>query len=120
SLSQFYGIEIEDFAVDVTRLSLWIAEHQMNKILEEKVDDAVRPLLPLQSAGAIVCGNALRLDWEEVMPHHKDEEVYIFGNPPYIGSRNQTKENKLEMSEIFFKMKDYKKLDYVCSWYYIA
>ena len=120
NLSQFYGIEIEDFAVDVTRLSLWIAEHQMNKILEEKVDDAVRPLLPLQSAGAIVCGNALRLDWEEVMPHNKDEEVYIFGNPPYLGAKLQSKDQKMDLAHIFGEKVQYKKLDYISGWFYKA
>lgn len=120
NLSQFYGIEIEDFAVDVTRLSLWIAEHQMNKILEEKVNDAVRPLLPLQSAGAIVCGNALRLDWEEVMPHHKDEEVYIFGNPPYLGAKLQSKDQKMDLAHIFGEKVQYKKLDYISGWFYKA
>ena len=87
TLDQFYGIEIEDFACDVTRLSLWIAEHQMNRRLEEEVHNAVRPTLPLQKAGAIVCGNSLRLDWEEILPHDRDDEVYLFGNPPYLGSR---------------------------------
>ncbi|RBR28488.1 DNA methyltransferase [Enterococcus cecorum] len=118
SLSQFYGIEIEDFAVDVTRLSLWIAEHQMNKILEEKVNDAVRPLLPLQSAGAIVCGNALRLDWEEVMPHHKDEEVYIFGNPPYLGARRQSSAQKEDMNKYVFEgISGANMLDYISCWF---
>ncbi len=118
SLSQFYGIEIEDFAVDVTRLSLWIAEHQMNKILEEKVNDAVRPLLPLQSAGAIVCGNALRLDWEEVMPHNKDEEVYIFGNPPYLGARRQSSAQKEDMNKYVFEgISGANMLDYISCWF---
>lgn len=84
TLDQFYGIEIDDFACDTTRLSLWIAEHQMNIKLNEEVDRAVRPTLPLQHAGAIVCGNALRIDWDEVLPHKKDDEVYLFGNPPHI------------------------------------
>ena len=79
TLDQFYGIEIDDFACDVTRLSLWIAEHQMNKLLEKEIDNAVRPTLPLQHAGAIVCGNALRIDWNEVLPHEKGDEVYLFG-----------------------------------------
>lgn len=118
NLSQFYGIEIEDFAVDVTRLSLWIAEHQMNKILEEKVDDAVRPLLPLQSAGAIVCGNALRLDWEEVMPHNKDEEVYLFGNPPYLGARRQSSTQKEDMNKyVFDGISGANMLDYISCWF---
>ncbi|MDF7683341.1 class I SAM-dependent DNA methyltransferase [Lactobacillus sp. ESL0679] len=117
TLDQFYGIEIDDFACDVTRLSLWIAEHQMNVKLHEEIADAVRPTLPLQHAGAIICGNALRLDWNEILPHKADDEVYLFGNPPYIGSRNQTKDNKLDLKMVFKDNVKYKKLDYVCSWY---
>lgn len=94
TLSQFYGIEIDDFACDVTRLSLWIAEHQMNKQLQQEIDNAVRPTLPLQHAGAIVCDNALRIDWNEVLPHEKDDEVYLFGNPPYLGYTRQSKDQK--------------------------
>lgn len=117
TLDQFYGIEIEDFACDVTRLSLWIAEHQMNKQLHKEIADAIRPTLPLQHAGAIVCGNALRIDWNEVLPHQKGDEVYLFGNPPYVGSKNQTPENKQDMLKLFSGVKNYKKLDYVSSWY---
>ncbi|MFR0571219.1 class I SAM-dependent DNA methyltransferase [Ligilactobacillus salivarius] len=116
TLDQFYGIEIDDFACDTTRLSLWIAEHQMNIKLNEEVDRAVRPTLPLQHAGAIVCGNALRIDWDEVLPHKKDDEVYLFGNPPYLGgglSVDQKKDMKLVCGEI----KNYKMLDYVACWF---
>ena len=101
SLDQFYGIEIEDFACDVTRLSLWIAEHQMNVKLHQEIKDAVRPTLPLQKAGAIVCGNALRLDWNEVLPHVEDDEVYLFGNPPYLGARRQSSYQKEDLSIVF-------------------
>lgn len=119
TLDQFYGIEIEDFACDVTRLSLWIAEHQMNKRLHEEIADAVRPTLPLQHAGAIVCGNALRIDWNEVLPHEKDDEVYLFGNPPYLGSSLQNKEQKLDLKALadLYSVKGYKKLDYVSGWF---
>ena len=98
TLDQFYGIEIDDFACDVTRLSLWIAEHQMNKQLEKEIDNAVRPTLPLQHAGAIVCGNALRIDWKAVLLHRKKDEVYLFGNPPYLGAKKQNKEQKYDLS----------------------
>ncbi|WP_396583535.1 class I SAM-dependent DNA methyltransferase [Lactobacillus delbrueckii] len=117
TLDQFYGIEIEDFACDVTRLSLWIAEHQMNVKLHQEIKDAVRPTLPLQKAGAIVCGNALRLDWNEVLPHDKDDEVYLFGNPPYLGSSLQDKEQKEDMKLTVGSVVDgYKKLDYITGW----
>ena len=114
SLAQFYGIEIEDFACDVTRLSLWIADHQMNKELTSRFHDVLRPTLPLQKAGAIVCGNALRLDWEEILPHEKDDEVYLFGNPPYLGARLQTKNQKEDLKNVVGeKVKGVNSLDYI-------
>lgn len=117
TLEQFYGIEIDDFACDVTRLSLWIAEHQMNKQLHKEIADAVRPTLPLQHAGAIVCGNALRIDWNEVLPHEKDDEVYLFGNPPYLGAKIQSKEQKEDLKVGLNSVKGYKKLDYIAGWF---
>lgn len=118
TLDQFYGIEIDDFACDVTRLSLWIAEHQMNKLLEKEIDNAVRPTLPLQHAGAIICGNALRIDWDKVLPHKKDEEVYLFGNPPYLGYPKQDKQQKQDMENVFLNTNiKYKKLDYITCWF---
>lgn len=117
TLDQFYGIEIEDFACDVTRLSLWIAEHQMNRRLEEEVHNAVRPTLPLQKAGAIVCGNSLRLDWEEILPHDRDDEVYLFGNPPYLGARKQSKDQKDDIKSVCGNMKGFNSLDYIAGWF---
>ena len=117
TLDQFYGIEIDDFACDVTRLSLWIAEHQMNKRLEEEVYNAVRPTLPLQKAGAIVCGNSLRLDWEEILPHCRDDEVYLFGNPPYLGARKQSKDQKDDIKSVCGNMKGFNSLDYIAGWF---
>ena len=93
-LSQFYGIEIDDFAHDVAMLSLWIADHQMNIELKERLQNAFRNTLPLQKVGAIRCANSLKISWEEVCPHTKDEEVFIFGNPPYLGAKLQDKEKK--------------------------
>ena len=117
TLDQFYGIEIDDFACDVTRLSLWIAEHQMNVKLHEQISDAVRPTLPLQQAGAIVCGNALRIDWNEVLPHKKNDEVYLFGNPPYLGSKLQNKEQREDLKQALWTNSRYKKLDYISGWF---
>lgn len=117
TLDQFYGIEIDDFACDVTRLSLWIAEHQMNKQLHKEIADAIRPTLPLQHAGAIVCGNALRIDWNQVLPHQKDDEIYLFGNPPYLGAKFQSKEQKEDLKEALFANAKYKKLDYITGWF---
>lgn len=123
TLDQFYGIEIDDFACDVTRLSLWIAEHQMNVKLHEELQDAVRPTLPLQHAGDIVCGNALRLDWNEILPHKADDEVYLFGNPPYLGAygSKQKKQHKEDMKIVFSNYGgNYKGLDYICCWFILG
>lgn len=120
TLDQFYGIEIDDFACDVTRLSLWIAEHQMNKILEKEVNNAIRPTLPLQHVGAIVCGNALRINWNDVLPHEKDDEVYLFGNPPYLGYSLQDKEQKKDIRNVFEQMKNCGFLDYISGWFKLA
>lgn len=120
TLDQFYGIEIDDFACDITRLSLWIAEHQMNIKLREEIDNAVRSTLPLQHAGAIVCGNALRLDWEKILPHRKDDEVYLFGNPPYLGHSKQSKIQKKEVRDTFLNIKGNGYLDYISCWFYLG
>jgi hypothetical protein len=83
-LSNFYGIELDDFAHEVAILSLWLAEHQMNQLFLSEFGN-VKPALPLTSTGNIVQGNACRLDWEVVCPKGKEDEIYILGNPPYLG-----------------------------------
>lgn len=119
-LGQFYGIEIEDFAVDVTRLSLYIADHQMNLELKRRYGDVLRETLPLHKVGDIRCGNALRLDWNEVLPHEKDDEVYLFGNPPYLGASGQNQDQKKDMEFVLGKVKGYKKLDFISAWFYLG
>ena len=119
-LGQFYGIEIEDFAVDVTRLSLYIADHQMNLELKRRYGDYLRETLPLHKVGDIRCGNALRLDWNEILPHEKDDEVYLFGNPPYLGAKRQNKEQKEDKEIIFSGMKGIKILDYISGWFMLG
>lgn len=120
SLSQFYGIELLDFPHEVAMLSLWLAEHQMNTKLNENFGVNTKAL-PLKNITQIVCGNACRIDWNEVCPHTPDEEVFIFGNPPYLGFRLQTKEQKEDMCLTFAKgIKTYKKLDYIAQWFYIG
>ena len=119
-LGQFYGIEIEDFAVDVTRLSLYIADHQMNLELKRRYGDYLRETLPLHKVGDIRCGNALRLDWNEILPHEKDDEVYLFGNPPYLGASGQNQDQKKDMEFVLGKVKGYKKLDFIAAWFYLG
>lgn len=116
-LSQFYGIEIDDFAGEIAKLALWLAEHQMN-VEFFKEFGRTNPTLPLKEAGKIVQGNATRLDWEVVCPKTKDSEIYILGNPPYLGSRNQNKEQKEDMKAVF--LRDYKSLDYIACWFYLG
>jgi type II restriction/modification system DNA methylase subunit YeeA len=116
-LTQFYGIELDDFAHEVAILSLWLAEHQMN-VLFKKEFGTVPPALPLQDGGNIVHGNATRLDWEKVCPKNINDEIYILGNPPYLGSRNQEKQHKDDMEYVF--QKDYKSLDYIACWFYLG
>ena len=117
SLSQFYGIELLDFPHEVAMLSLWLAEHQMNTKLNENFGVNTKAL-PLKNITQIVCANACRVDWNEVCPHTPDEEVYIFGNPPYLGSAWQDKAQKEDMSIVFKGFKNYKNLDYIACWFY--
>ncbi len=117
SLSQFYGIEINDFAVSVAKTALWIAEHQMMKETETIVGTDLN-LLPLKSYTNIVEGNALRLDWESVVP--KDKLNYIIGNPPFVGGMMMTREQKAEFTEVVGNVRGVGEMDYVVAWYYKA
>lgn len=118
SLSQFYGIELLDFPHEVAMLSLWLAEHQMNTKLNENFGVNTKAL-PLKNITQIVCGNACRIDWNTVCPHTPEEEVFIFGNPPYLGSRNQDSYQKGDMDIVFPKSYyGYRKLDYIACWFY--
>lgn len=122
SLTQFYGIEIKDFAHEMAILSLWLAEHQMNQVFETELLDngQSKPILPLKEAGNIVAGNAARTDWESVCPKNEGDEIYIIGNPPYLGSSMQDKIQKSDMSFVFNSFNDFKNLDYVSIWFYKA
>lgn len=122
SIGQFYGIEINDFAVTVAKTALWIAESQMMKETEI-IAHVNLDFLPLKSYANIVEGNALRTDWETVVP--KDKLNYIMGNPPFVGYSLQTTEQKHDILSIYVdeKGKPYKtagKIDYVAGWYFKA
>ncbi len=115
SIGQFYGIEINDFAVTVAKTALWIAESQMLKETEDIVNMSLE-FLPLKSYANIVEGNALRTDWESVVP--KDKLNYIMGNPPFVGARLMGKEQKDDLFDVFgAKWKNAGNLDYVSCWY---
>lgn len=115
SIAQFYGIEINDFAVTVAKTALWIAESQMLKETENIVQMHL-DFLPLKTAANIVEGNALRMDWESVVP--KTKLSYIMGNPPFVGARLMSPEQKKDLLSVFGeKWKNAGNLDYVCCWY---
>lgn len=113
-IQNFYGIEINDFAVSVARTAMWIAESQMfeeTKNIVYTQDD----FLPLDSNDSIYEGNALRMSWEDIVkPYELD---YIMGNPPFIGNYLRTKDQQIDMDIIFKGFKSYKKIDYVACWY---
>lgn len=117
SIGQFYGIEINDFAVTVATTALWIAESQMLKATEEIVNMQL-DFLPLKSYANIVEGNALLLDWESVVP--KERLNYIMGNPPFVGGMMMTKTQKSEMESVLGNINGVGEMDYVAAWYYKA
>lgn len=114
-ISQFYGIEINDFVVSVAKTALWIAESQMLKKTEDIVHMSL-DFLPLKSYTNIAEGNALRLNWEDVVP--KDKLNYIMGNPPFVGYAYQTAEQKADLTSINANIG--KNIDYVAGWYFKA
>ncbi len=119
SIQQFYGIEINDFAVKVAKTALWIAEAQMwvetKKILSSEV--SIDDFLPLETYENIKEGNALRIDWNDVIPNTKCN--YIMGNPPFIGMKEMTNSNKEDM-KLVIAVDKFKQMDYVASWYFKA
>ncbi len=114
NVDQFYGIEIDEWPARIAEVALWLTDHQMNmRVSEEFGDYYVR--LPLKHAPRIVHGNALRLDWNDVIPAARLD--YLLGNPPFIGKQHQTIEQKDEQATIFHDLKGAGILDYVACWY---
>ena len=117
-VSQFYGIEIDDFAHEVAILAMWLAEHQMN--VEFKVEFGDAPAtLPLREGAKVFCGNSLRLDWEDVCPISNNEqaEVFVLGNPPYSGARKQSLDQKEDIVRVAGHIKSHKNLDYISAFF---
>lgn len=124
SLDSFYGIEIDDFAHEIAKLSLWIAQYQVNEDFGG-LFGSMKPILPLKESGHIVCENAMRIDWDDVCPrtdikNKKEHEIFVIGNPPYLGFLQQEKEQKEDMKVTLGEIKGYKKLDYISCWFYKA
>jgi len=119
-LTQFYGVEIDDFAHETALLSLWLAEHQMNKAFREEFGDAP-PTLPLKSGANIELGNALRMDWERFLPSAPDNEIYICGNPPFLGATWRSDQQNADMDCIFLgQLPRHRYLDYVAAFFWKA
>jgi hypothetical protein len=141
-LSNFYGIELADFAAETTKLSLWIAEYQMNQRFKTLFGEAPKSF-PLREGGHITCGNALRLDWLQVCPppmktvqkekifdlarnekvHATEQllddeaETFVVGNPPYVGGKKQSTSQKADMAGVFGAANQHRNLDYICAFF---
>jgi len=114
NVHQFYGIECEEFPSQIARVGMWLCDHLMNRLASETFGGN-QTRLPLKEAAHIICGNALRIDWEEIVP--KSELSYIMGNPPFIGHQYRNKEQTEDLWLVFGDMSKAGKLDYVCCWY---
>ncbi len=114
NVNQFYGIEIEEFPAQIAQVAMWLMDHQMNIEAGHYFGEAYARI-PLTASATIVCGNALRIDWESVVP--KEMLSYILGNPPFIGHQLRTAEQIDDMNLVFSGSKNYGKLDYVCCWF---
>lgn len=113
-VDQFYGIEYDEFPARIAEVALWLMDHQMNQLISEAFG-LYYARLPLRKSATIVHGNALRLDWGDVVP--KKELSFILGNPPFYGKQLQTREQKVDMTLVCQGLKSYGVLDYVAAWY---
>lgn len=116
-VDQFYGIEYDEFPARIAEVALWLMDHQMNLRISEEFGQYYARL-PLRKSAKIVHGNALRINWEDVVP--KEELSYILGNPPFVGSKLLNKEQRQDMARIFNSVDNGKILDYVAAWYFLA
>ena len=114
TVEQFYGIEIEPHAAHIARVAMWITDHQLNQDTAERFG-TTRPTTPIVYSPHIVEGNALQIDWEEVLAANECD--FIMGNPPFIGSANQSKTQKDDMKIVATEVSGFKSLDYVVGWY---
>lgn len=118
-ISQFYGLEINDFACETAVLSMWLAEHQMNNQFTKDFGVNIKAL-PLKQNNNFHCGNACHEDWNKICPHTPDEEVYVMGNPPYLGARLQDDNQKEEVELVFNNEKGCDNLDYIACWFLLG
>lgn len=118
SISQFYGIDIDEYACEIAIVCLWFAEHQMNRMFTQEFGITISPL-PLKTNSNIHHDNACRLDWDEVCPHTTEDEVFVMGKPPYPGTKLQEDAHKEDMKYVFGDIiKRYEDIDYTACWFY--
>ena len=114
TVEQFYGIEIEPHAAHIARVALWITDHQLNQATAE-LFGTTRPTTPIVYSPHITEGNALQIDWEDVLAANECD--FVMGNPPFIGYTYQSKEQKADLAHVASSVKKHKSLDYVAGWY---
>lgn len=114
NVDQFHGIEVEEFPAQIAQVALWLVDHQMNQLISAEFGHYYARL-PLVTSPHIVHGNALQLDWENVVP--KERLSYLFGNPPFVGKQYQTDDQKADLAVVFAGIEGAGVLDYVAAWY---
>lgn len=129
-VDRFYGIEFEEFPAQIAQVAMWLIDHQMNQLVTTTFGDyMVR--IPLVKSATILCGNALRIDWQNLLKRentkiNSDQNIqdikfdFIISNPPFVGKHYQTKSQKEEINSVFYDLKNASDLDYVCGWYKLA
>ena len=122
NINQFYGIEIDDFAHELAMLALWIKEHQMNMVFQDRFKSSPEAL-PLREGAHIRLDNAASCEWDRVCPRNRGDiqnEIYVLGNPPYLGSSMQDKDQKEDLATIALDrgLSSYKNLDYISCWFF--
>jgi hypothetical protein len=117
NVDQFHGIEIEEFPAQIAQVALWLVDHQMNLRVSEEFG-LYFARIPLKSAPGIRQANALRLDWNEVLPAQRCS--YVLGNPPFLGKSYQSKEQKADLAAVMHGIHGAGDLDFVCGWYVLA
>lgn len=119
SLDQFYGIELDDFAHEIAKLSLWLMEQKMEVKFNKKFGVS-KNVFPIVEEAKVVNANSLRVEWKNICPINNDCEVYLLGNPPYLGARLQSGEQKNDVNIVFNNLKKSNNLDYIACWIYKA
>lgn len=117
NVDQFFGIEIEEFPAQIAQVALWLMDHQMNLLVSEEFG-LYFARIPLETSAKIVCGNALKIDWEEVSPARNLS--YIMGNPPFSGAMVMSDQARKDLTHVFADLKGSGVLDYVACWYWLA